>query len=49
MIEAVISSGMLQGQDVLWLFHNANLGVVTLLTATDVAGVSVGNIKANRA
>ena len=40
---------MLQSQDVLGLFHDANLAGVALVTATNGAGVGVGNIKTNRA
>ncbi len=46
MIQPVINPGMLQSQDVLGLFHDANLTRVALVTTTDEAGVRVGNIKA---
>jgi hypothetical protein len=49
MIKTIINTGMLQGQNVLWLFHDTNPARVTLVTATYKAGVRIGNIIANGA
>ncbi|GAI59572.1 unnamed protein product [marine sediment metagenome] len=49
MIQPVINPGMLQSQNILWLLNDANLTRVALVTATDEAGVGLGNIKTNGA
>jgi len=49
MIQPVINLGMLQSQNVLRLFYNANLTAVSLVTATNRAGVGISNIKTNGA
>ena len=49
MIKPVINPGVLQCQDVLRLFYDAELVAVTLLTAADGTGVSGSNIKAGGA
>ena len=49
MVEPLVNPGMFQSQDILWLFNDADIAVVTFLTSADKAGVRVGNIKAGGA
>jgi hypothetical protein len=49
MIQPLVNPGMLQSQNILGLFHDANLGAVSLVAAAGGAGVSVGNIEADGA
>jgi len=48
-IQSLVNPGMLQRQDILGLFHDANLGAVSLVAAADRAGVDVRHIKADGA
>ena len=48
MIAPFVNPGMFEGKDILGLFNNTNLALVTVFTAADRAGVRVGDIKAGR-
>ena len=48
-IKPLVYAGMFQGQDVLGLFHDADLGTVSLDVAADGAGVGGGDIEADGA
>ena len=49
MVESFIYPGMLQGQDILWLFYDANLAVVAFSAEADRAGVGLGDVEAGGA